>query len=230
MPIPVVQTTVDTNLASGTSATVTVPSGVAADDIILLFIALDGTGGLPEANSDGFAQLFNDSAFTIEVEGSCLWKRATGADSGTYTVNWTGTEAGRCTAVRVSGCVTSGDPWDVISASVKSNGGATNTLSRLTSTVVDTLAIYGLFCDRNRIQAADTITGTDWTEVSISGQNGGGGGAGNITASNPMASVAQVEAGTFGTWSGDENFSKGFNLKGAAAGAGFAHSQAVIIG
>ena len=118
MPIPVVETTAVSNQTSNASSKtdVTSPSGVVNNDIVLIFIAMDGDAANPEANADGFATLtsFPEGADEIYV----LWKRSTGGEPANYTVNWTGSQQARFMTVRVSGCITTGDPWDVISAGV----------------------------------------------------------------------------------------------------------------
>ena len=213
MAIPVVETTAISNqTANATSKSdVTSPSGVLADDIVLIFIAMDGDAANPEADADGFATLtsFPEGADEIYI----LWKRSTGSEPANYTVNWTGAEQARFMTVRVSGCITTGDPWDVISAGVSNSASTTNVINRLISTVIDTLALYAVAVDRNRVDGADTITGTGWTEVGTSGSSGGANGVGLIVGKNDMPLVEQVEAGTFGTWASDQNASRGFNLK-----------------
>ncbi len=229
MAIPVVETTAISNQTSNASSKtdVTSPSGVLADDIVLIFIAIDGDAANPEANADGFATLtsFPEGADEIYV----LWKRSTGSEPANYTVNWTGNEQARFMTVRVSGCVTSGDPWDVISSGVSNSATTTNVISRLTSTVIDTLALYAVAVDRNRVDATDTITGTGWTEVGISGSSGGANGAGLIVGENDMPSIEQVEAGTFGTWASDQNASRGFNLKGVVGLGPFSIDEVIGI-
>lgn len=217
MAIPIVETTAISNqTTNATSKTdVTSPSGVVADDIVLIFIAIDGNGSNAEADADGFATI--DSAASAPIEIVMLWKRSTGSEPANYTVNWTGSEKARFMTVRVSGCITTGDPWDVVSSAKIQGVTTTHTLNRLTSAVVDTLALYGCSVDNDKVDDADTITGTGWTEVGISGSSGGADGAGLLVGKNDMPLIEQVEAGTFGTWTADENVSRGFNLIGAAA-------------
>ena len=94
MAIPVVETTAITDVTSNsTSQSVTLPSGVAEDDIILIILAFDGS---PTGfNATGYTQIArsSDPAVTLDF----LWKRATASESNP-TVNWTGSEQGRITA------------------------------------------------------------------------------------------------------------------------------------
>lgn len=220
-PIVVETTAISNQTSNATSKSdVTSPSGAVNNDIIIIAMAFDGTGAVP--TSTDFATITQAQNPNARVEITFLWKRSSGSEPANYTVSWTGSEQARFMTVRVSGCTTSGDPWDVISSGVGNNASTTNVVDRLTSTVVDTLAFYGLACDRDRIDSGDTITGTGWGSISTSGSSGGANGAGLIVGTNEMASIAQVEAGTFGTWASDENASRGFNLKppGVAPPAG----------
>lgn len=73
--------------AHGNTPNTTVPTGVATDDIIILAATIDSpsatfTGKWPA----GFTQ-FYDSKCTADGQSSGMaWKRATGADSGSYTL------------------------------------------------------------------------------------------------------------------------------------------------
>jgi len=212
MAVPVVETSsVVTATSNVDTIDVNVPSGVQIDDIVLIVIAIDGDAANPEANSDGFATLTSTSEGAVELY--FLWKRLSAVDSGTYTVNWTGNQQGVFYTVRISGCITTGDPWDVISSAVTNSSTTNNIVNRLTSTVVDTLAFYAVAVDRDRVESGDTITGTGWTEVGSSVSSGGANGAGLIMGENDMPSIAQVDAGTFGLWQAEQNTSRGFNLK-----------------
>jgi len=225
MAVPVLETvgTVTDVTSNSTNATINAPSGIADDDILIAIVALDGDAANPTITD--FATITSASEGAVEVY--FLWKRAS-SESGNYTINWTGSEQGRMFMIRVSGCITTGDPWDVISSSV-TNTTDDNVINRLTSTVVDTLAIYAVAVDRAVVDGADTITGTGWTEVGTSGSSGGNGGAGLIAGENDMASIAQVEAGTFGTWSLEQSVSRGFNLKAPPVAAVGKHPNVVNI-
>jgi len=190
--IPVIETITE-QAFSGNDNTfdVNVPSGVAADDIILILIALDGNAAFP--TSANFATLLGVSQGAVEY--FVLWKRATGADSGTYTVNWTGNQQGMFFVLRVSGCITSGNPWDVIANTVSNSATTTNAAIEPTSTVIDTLMIGGCAVDRDRVDSADEPNG--WTEVGTSASSGGAGGAGIIVGQINQASIGTPTALTF---------------------------------
>ena len=212
MAIPVIESDAITNSASGTTVEATVPSGVEADDIILIVCSIDGDAANP--TSTDFATLTSVSEGSVEM--FVLWKRATGGDTGTYTVNWTGTEIGRFTTIRISGCITTGDPWDVIGGATTSDSATTLICTALTSTVIDTLAIALLTANRNRVQADDGLTvANGFTEFSTSG-NSGVNGAGTILAEKDLASIGSSLQPTFGTWIATDCCSRMFNLLPAA--------------
>lgn len=72
--------------SGGDSFTISVPTGVAANDIVVLVVELDYPSGTITWPS-GFTQL----AATTTIDGvhAVAWKRLTGADSGTYTITST---------------------------------------------------------------------------------------------------------------------------------------------
>ena len=208
MAVPVLETITEQNFSGNdTTFDVSVPSGVAIDDIILIVIALDGNAGAP--TSANFANLLTTSEGSVEIH--VLWKRATGSDSGVYTVNWTGKEDGRFVVIRVSGCIASGDPWDVIAAGVTNAGSTTNAATEPTSTVIDTLMLGFCAVDRDRVDSGDIPSG--WTEIGTSGSSGGANGAGLIAGEIDQASIGTPTALTFQTWASDGNASRCFNLK-----------------
>ncbi len=114
-----------------------VPSGTAADDIVIAWIYNENT-------------LSNTpTGFTLKVEEasagqaiSVYWKRLTGADSGSY--QWTHADGDWCegVAIRYTGCITTGDPFDVFDSANQASGTNTPAVSN-TTTVVDTLQLWG---------------------------------------------------------------------------------------
>lgn len=89
-----------------------VPSDVVADEIITVDIYLDGTTVAPSVLPSGFA-IVNDSP--VDVGNARLysyWKRATGADSGTYDFTLSGSTFLEGQAIRYSNCKLTGSPWE----------------------------------------------------------------------------------------------------------------------
>lgn len=199
-----------------TTGSVTLDLGtISENDIIIPIIAIDGDAANPTATPATYASITSTSQGAVELY--YLWKRQGGTPDTTITINWTGSEQCRIMLIRVSGVVQTGDPWDVISGAVSNSASTTNVIDRLTSTEVDTLAIHAVAVDRDRVDGGDDPVGTGWIEIFPSGSSGGANGAGLIVGKNEMPLVAQVEACTFGTWSSDQNTSRGFNLKKSGA-------------
>jgi hypothetical protein len=133
------------NAAASGSKTVPVPSGAAADDIMVIFMYRESLGAAPTCTgfnkpsngATGFDELANTShAFYVG------WKRLTGADSGNYTVSFGGgSVATELFCFRVTGCPTTGNPFDVI-ATGTANSTAAPSVS-VTTTVENELLLYG---------------------------------------------------------------------------------------
>lgn len=111
--------------ASAASAVVAVPASVAVDDVIVAVLYKENSAAVtPPA---GFTQLsavnslVGNQTFTQYV----FWKRATAADSGTYTFSWTGSVWRSGQAFRYTGCIKTGSPFRD-SASAASTVAVTN--------------------------------------------------------------------------------------------------------
>jgi hypothetical protein len=134
---------------SSANYNVPVPSSVAADDVLLIVLFCDATTINPSGLPTGFAQKTNvtcsvaSNAFTARL----YWKRATAGDAGNYTFtgmgsyNWV---EGLC--LRVTGCVTSGDPFDITPSAASANATQTQSpdLGAQSTTVSDILLCH--FC------------------------------------------------------------------------------------
>jgi hypothetical protein len=152
-----------------TSKTVPVPSGVVADDIVVIFMyrevlsaAPTCTGFLkPSDGTSGFDEIAN-STHSLYV----AWKRLTGSDAGNYTVsfsgaaNWT-----ELAAIRVPGCIASGNPFDAINSAVNASAAASPNVA-VTTTAENELL---LFAATNQNGGAWTPSGiTERTDISSS--------------------------------------------------------------
>lgn len=118
-----------------------VPTGTANNEIVVVYLYIESTGAItPPA---GFTQKSRPSNTGTGAHDLVIfWKRCTGTDSGTYA--FTNPNVWReGVAVRYSGCITSGDPFDVVSANQAASGasGITPVVS-LTTTVTDTLLVF----------------------------------------------------------------------------------------
>ena len=213
MAEPIIETISEANANAVTSLVVTAPVGIADDDILLIWVACDGDASNPQCSSGGaFTQIGQISEGA--VEGAFLWRRAA-SESGDYTVTWTGSEACRITMFRISGCVISGSPFDVIGSGTTNAGSTTSTVTALTSTVIETLAIAVCAVDRNRVDAADGFSDAQgFTEVGTSGSSAGGAnGVGTICGQKDIPSIGGTGTPVFGTWVSDENVNNMVLLK-----------------
>jgi hypothetical protein len=124
---------------SASTMNVAVPSGVAADDIVVVTAFVDTSTVTVTGLPSGFAQAPDSPVFcdTGGVGGAhrlyVMWKRATGADSGTYDFTLSASDYRNAQAIRYVGAVTSGDPWNVTNSA---QGGATS--DTVTPAVSDT--------------------------------------------------------------------------------------------
>lgn len=134
-----------------------VPASVAAGDVIVIPIFVDTAAtitGLPS----GFAEAANSPISRPSGGGThslhVVWKRATGADSGTYSFTLSGSAFVAGAAERYTGCVASGDPWDVTTSA---DGGATN------STTTPAVSVTTTGADRMLVFAGTNWGGGAWT-------------------------------------------------------------------
>lgn len=131
--------------AGSTTANVPVPSGVASGHIIVVAFYVETTQTVTAPS--GFTQCANSPAVVTGASAHDLrvfWKRATGADSGTYAFTIAAGVAWRVAiAMRVTGCIATGDPWDVTTSAIKTANttGATPAVS-VTTTGANRLLVW----------------------------------------------------------------------------------------
>lgn len=98
------------NSSEVSSATASVPSGAATNDIMLAFLARWGGGNPAVTAPSGFTlnsqALSDDSQAKINI----YWKRLTGSDAGTYAFSWSGAMWTTLHVICLTGGITSGDP------------------------------------------------------------------------------------------------------------------------
>ena len=142
--------------ATASSAAVPVPSGVAAGDVILVHLYKQNTNAVtPPAGFTeiGTAQQTTGSVISHHV----FWKRATGADSGTYSFTWTGSNWRAALATRYTGCVSTGNPYD-------SGGGAPNGAARSSSgTTTPAVSLTTQGPDRLLVWSGTNFNSGAWT-------------------------------------------------------------------
>jgi hypothetical protein len=116
---------------TGTSATPGIPTGVVADDIVLIHGYLENADTITWPA--GFVLKFDNNAFaTTRGRLVTAWKRATGAEGpGSYTVSWTNSSIFDFVVTRHTGRSKLGDPF----ADVATANGSTSQLTISASVV-----------------------------------------------------------------------------------------------
>lgn len=139
-----------------TSKTVAVPTGAAIDDIAILIVDQWTSAAERTAAATGFTEITAAHATrtTVGTAGTqtirMFWKRLTAADTGNYTVTFTGGSTWNLVhCVMLSGGLTSGDPIEVVNTANAASGYPT------TSFTVATLAAL--------VNAAATFNGITTT-------------------------------------------------------------------
>jgi hypothetical protein len=125
-----------------TSIGLAVPASVAADDVIVAVIFLDGATAQTITAPTGFTEATDSPAQADNHGGRVFWKRATGADSGTYTFSWGTSQYAEGQAHRFTGAITTGDPFDVTVSAVDNGFVTTSPAVSDTTTVADTLLLH----------------------------------------------------------------------------------------
>jgi hypothetical protein len=128
---------------SDTSITLTEPSGYSSDDIMVVKLYLNTNKTVTPPATGSWAQPTNANA-TIPTDGyqqQIWWKR--GDVGGGLTFSWTGATGRGGSAHRISGAVTSGDPWDGTPDHQTTSTGATDSPTvTTTTTVANTLLLH----------------------------------------------------------------------------------------
>jgi hypothetical protein len=144
--------------ANRTSSAIPVPASVASGDLIIVGIYME-SGGTPTGVPTGFTQL--GSVFVTGANGfRAYWKRATGADTGTYTF----THASETTAgiaFRVTGVPASGTPLELLGTGTANN---TNPPSAITGTTTASNELLVYLGFQNSFQSSVWTPPTGFTE------------------------------------------------------------------
>jgi hypothetical protein len=126
--------------STSSTANVAVPSGVAANDIILVTLHWENSA-VPTPPSP-FVQIDVEALVAPGYWNRVYWKRATGADSGTYNFTLNASDYRTAIAARFTGCITTGDPWDVFTNASSSSTSTTTPAVSLTTTGADRLLVW----------------------------------------------------------------------------------------
>lgn len=112
--------------ASHTNTALAVPSGVAANDVILAYVYVDGSNPTISPPT-GFTELAfapAPSTASPQMMVHVYWKRATGADTGTYTFTHVAAST-QGIALRFTGAITTGTPVEVLGSAANATSAAT---------------------------------------------------------------------------------------------------------
>lgn len=190
-------------LASGSGGTINpgLPTGLQANDIMLLFVFLpdNNTVDIPSgwAHVTNSPAVHNSAASFGTVQLAVLWKRATGSDSAP-SVSDSGPASLGIIAARISafrGVVTSGNPWDATGKDTNDAVNADPSITGITTTVAETLVVVvnAATCDASSSYSSWTNANlTSFTERFDSNFNSGI----NILG---MATGTKTTAGAIGT-------------------------------
>lgn len=173
--------------ASSTTAAFAVPASVAANDVIIVTYYSEDTTGTVTAPG-GFA-VKTDTIVTGNHRLVIAWKRASGADTGTYSFTTTNAAWREGGAVRYTGVVTSGDPFDVTSTNQATSGTTTPAVS-VTTTVADTLLVWAMSNFNGGTASAPSgytlrLSGAGGDAAQATLAQASIGGSGSITATAP---------------------------------------------
>ena len=127
-----------TRPAGATSTTIApgVPAGVVAESLVLIFLYIEGSQAVTAPA--GFQEITPAPVTTSQVHTVRVWwRRATGTESGTYTLSWSGSVWRQAVALRVDDALASGDPIDAAAQAQRSTSGTTTPAVSLTTTGPD---------------------------------------------------------------------------------------------
>lgn len=141
---------------SVSTASVAVPASVASGDLIVVVMFINGATSLTTPAS-GFVDAPNSPV--VNTSGNAhrvhvLWKRATGADSGTYDFVLSASDFMSAAALRYTGVVGSGSPWDVTTSANSGDATSSQTPAVSVTTTGD---------NRMLVFAGSNWSGGGWT-------------------------------------------------------------------
>lgn len=190
---------------TGTSAAVPVPSGIAANVIVTVAVyvenATDATAVFTSGAAAGFALVPLTAGGTADtgitngaLRGRLLnfWKRASAADTGTYSFTWTTSSPYEAVAVAHTGINRwMSNPWEQTIQGIAGSSTATTTTPSIT-TGIYTTDLVG-FCTSHATNAGAWTPPSGMTER----YDNSGSGTAHLTADSQDAAAAGVQAKTF---------------------------------
>jgi len=176
-------------VTSGTGAiTPALPSGIAANDILLLFLETANQAiSISNQNGGTWTAVASSPQGTGTAGGSsatrltAFWSRYNGTQGAPTTSDSGNHQLGRIVAIR--GVATSGDPWNVTAGGVESTADTSGAIPGATTTVANTLVVAAIATSlpdststtRFSAWANSNLTSvTERTDNSVTAGNGGG--------------------------------------------------------
>jgi len=199
-------------VASGTGTiTPALPSGIATNDILLLFLETANQAiSISNQNGGTWTEVTNSPQGIGTAGGSAatrltvFWSRYNGTQGAPTAGDSGNHQAGRIIAIR--GCATSGNPWDVTAGGVEGTADTSGSIPGATTTVANTLVVAAIATslpDANGTANFSAWANSDLTNVTERMDNtrnaGNGGGLAVATGEKVTAGVYGATAVTCGT-------------------------------
>jgi hypothetical protein len=178
-----------------TTCTINVPTTAAND--ILIVQAINGGANVALTlggtySGGAFASI--DSGGWTSGWGGVWWSRATGNHTGQTVTVQTATDSISALLTRVSGCITTGNPWDTNIASATVAAGANCALSSFNTVRADDLILYLIEVDDNLLTSAMTMNSVTMGNLSTAASSGG------ADSHCAVANLRQAQAGATGAF------------------------------
>jgi hypothetical protein len=184
--------TVQQNTIASTSASVSIPAGVADGDVLLLFLSIDEALVESPTFPAGFTSLQTKDTSGGTADGQCLYVRykIASGESGTYDVSWSINSLRNLFVVAAYSGAGSGVPLSSIASnSTPGASPVTATASAITTTSVDNLIVNFTMSDDNGAVSGIAPPAT-YTERYD--------GAGGANTSGEFSDVSQASIGSTG--------------------------------
>lgn len=188
-----------------TSRATNVPTGAAADVVVVAFLETWTGAVLSLAPPTGFTQKGNGgtdgctfSSGDGQTRNYVFWKRMTGTDTGTYDFSWSNSKYATLQCMAFSGVVTSGDPFDAVAIPAVGTFGSITSMS-LTLTDGNGAQVFTVYNDAGGSHTPPTGF-TETAEVDCASQaymlNGG------ATGSVSVSGASVSSSSSAGAWAG----------------------------
>jgi len=183
--------------SSSSAITPALPSGIATNDILLLFLETANQAiSISNQNGGTWTAVTNSPQSTGGTRLTVFWSRYNGTQGAPTTSDSGDHQLGRMIAVR--GAITSGNPWDVTAGGVEATSDTSGSIPGATTTVANTLVVAAIATDLP--DASGTANFSAWansnltsvterTDNTVTAGNGGGLG---------IATGEKVTAGAYG--------------------------------